>query len=694
MLFTRPLLARAAWKGPYFTAFPGIADAVKTHTPIRTSARACTILPNFIGLRFLVHNGKQYVPVHITPEMVGHKLGEFAPSRQPYRGRRAVQLSVHSTARLSPDASTLFAITGDNALLALDVDTGVSRWTRRYGQDVRDAQLLVCEDVLFSSTTSTVEAICPSTGKLLWVQRIAGAAKPLARPQMSCTTDPSPTLCWSDGSVIERFDAQTGSVLASATLPSDSVPLPCSADSRHDRLFAFASELKVVTELKTQDPAGLTATAKQGAAKIQAKVRDSALEAILKSPSGRTAYIRIAESNLYSIDLSTEAIGPRIQLPGAFDGLLEIGFQDAGIIIAHRIDGSSSIVQLTDDGIVKEVWGFRRGSVAGRFAATMDASSALHVATLSWSATLRLSTVEIVSLATDATASAPVVSGQTIPVDLSSARSSDLFQFAFRARKTHQLLPDFTFMISSAASGLQAWNGSRFSWRIGPEITEQGSQSSTGERMLWTHALAPGERLLQLAVQSSDTMLSPGRVGLDRAPIMKLRNANLLAAVVSDPSSKLSLHLLAAESGSEVGRIELPHTADTSAPVRIALVEDWVVCTYRSTSFDVPTHLLVSLFLVGSKNSDTVGLQVRTFASPNPLSIEGFTRTKLGIAARDCLITDSLGQLGVLPRRAINPSVMTSASATSKTSRLSVLEPLPTVRVIGRASNAGSTPIF
>ncbi|GAA5882524.1 hypothetical protein JCM1840_000646 [Sporobolomyces johnsonii] len=87
MLFTRPLFARAAWKGPYFTAFPGIAEAVKTNTPIRTSARACTILPNFIGMRFLVHNGKQYVPVHITPEMVGHKLGEFAPSRQPYRGR-------------------------------------------------------------------------------------------------------------------------------------------------------------------------------------------------------------------------------------------------------------------------------------------------------------------------------------------------------------------------------------------------------------------------------------------------------------------------------------------------------------------------------------------------------------------------------------------------------------------------------
>ncbi|GAA5858665.1 hypothetical protein JCM8547_001412 [Rhodosporidiobolus lusitaniae] len=87
MLPTPALLSRSAWKGPFFTAFPGIAEALKSNTPIRTSARSCTILPNFIGMRFLVHNGKQYVPVAVTPEMVGHKLGEFAPSRQPYRGK-------------------------------------------------------------------------------------------------------------------------------------------------------------------------------------------------------------------------------------------------------------------------------------------------------------------------------------------------------------------------------------------------------------------------------------------------------------------------------------------------------------------------------------------------------------------------------------------------------------------------------
>ncbi|KAM0751332.1 putative mitochondrial ribosomal protein S19 [Meredithblackwellia eburnea MCA 4105] len=86
MFGSRVLLARSAWKGPYFTSFPNIKEALRTNQPIRTSARSCTVLPNFIGMRFLVHNGKQYVPLSITAEMVGHKLGEFAPSRQPYRG--------------------------------------------------------------------------------------------------------------------------------------------------------------------------------------------------------------------------------------------------------------------------------------------------------------------------------------------------------------------------------------------------------------------------------------------------------------------------------------------------------------------------------------------------------------------------------------------------------------------------------
>jgi len=53
--------------------------------PIKTWARACTIIPEFVGHTFMVHNGKAHVKVFVTEEMVGHKLGEFAPTRT-FRG--------------------------------------------------------------------------------------------------------------------------------------------------------------------------------------------------------------------------------------------------------------------------------------------------------------------------------------------------------------------------------------------------------------------------------------------------------------------------------------------------------------------------------------------------------------------------------------------------------------------------------
>ena len=52
---------------------------------IKTWSRRSTIYPNFIGLTFGVHNGREHVPVYVTEDMVGHKLGEFAPTRT-YRG--------------------------------------------------------------------------------------------------------------------------------------------------------------------------------------------------------------------------------------------------------------------------------------------------------------------------------------------------------------------------------------------------------------------------------------------------------------------------------------------------------------------------------------------------------------------------------------------------------------------------------
>lgn len=49
--------------------------------PIKTWSRSSTIYPEFVGFTFSVHNGKKYVPVYCTPDMVGHKLGEFSPTR-------------------------------------------------------------------------------------------------------------------------------------------------------------------------------------------------------------------------------------------------------------------------------------------------------------------------------------------------------------------------------------------------------------------------------------------------------------------------------------------------------------------------------------------------------------------------------------------------------------------------------------
>ncbi|KAG8886268.1 mitochondrial ribosomal small subunit component [Tulasnella sp. 331] len=71
-------------KGPYFVAFPNLRESLATNSAVYTQARACTILPNFIGIKFMVHNGMQYLPVTITPEMVGHKLGEFSPTRKRF----------------------------------------------------------------------------------------------------------------------------------------------------------------------------------------------------------------------------------------------------------------------------------------------------------------------------------------------------------------------------------------------------------------------------------------------------------------------------------------------------------------------------------------------------------------------------------------------------------------------------------
>ena len=57
------------------------AEAAGSKEPIKTWARACTVIPEFIGYTFLIHDGRKHVKVLMTEDMVGHKFGEFAPSR-------------------------------------------------------------------------------------------------------------------------------------------------------------------------------------------------------------------------------------------------------------------------------------------------------------------------------------------------------------------------------------------------------------------------------------------------------------------------------------------------------------------------------------------------------------------------------------------------------------------------------------
>jgi len=82
-------MTRSAKKGPYvnerlYTKVMKL-KAQGSNMPIRTWARACTIVPEFIGTKFEVHNGKMFHQVFVTEDMVGHKLGEFSPSRT-FRG--------------------------------------------------------------------------------------------------------------------------------------------------------------------------------------------------------------------------------------------------------------------------------------------------------------------------------------------------------------------------------------------------------------------------------------------------------------------------------------------------------------------------------------------------------------------------------------------------------------------------------
>ena len=82
-------MARSVWKGPFVD--PSLIkkiekqkNATKEMKPIKTWSRKSTIIPEFVGSSFLIHNGKKFISITISEDMVGHKLGEFSPTRQFY----------------------------------------------------------------------------------------------------------------------------------------------------------------------------------------------------------------------------------------------------------------------------------------------------------------------------------------------------------------------------------------------------------------------------------------------------------------------------------------------------------------------------------------------------------------------------------------------------------------------------------
>ena len=107
-------MTRGVWKGPF--VHPSLLkkiDKLKDQTkkaPIKTWSRNSTIIPEFVGHSFLIHNGKSFIPITVSEEMVGHKLGEFSPTRKfsghtPADKKAAAEGSSPASAGSAPKAA-------------------------------------------------------------------------------------------------------------------------------------------------------------------------------------------------------------------------------------------------------------------------------------------------------------------------------------------------------------------------------------------------------------------------------------------------------------------------------------------------------------------------------------------------------------------------------------------------------------
>ena len=101
-------MSRSVWKGPFVD--PSLLKKVEklkaqtNPTPIKTWSRKSTIIPEFVGISFLIYNGKKFIPIKISEEMVGHKLGEFSPTRT-FSGHTPADKKAAETASTDTKAS-------------------------------------------------------------------------------------------------------------------------------------------------------------------------------------------------------------------------------------------------------------------------------------------------------------------------------------------------------------------------------------------------------------------------------------------------------------------------------------------------------------------------------------------------------------------------------------------------------------
>jgi small subunit ribosomal protein S19 len=101
-------MTRSVWKGPFVDGYllrkAEAARASGRHEMIKIWSRRSTILPQFVGLNFGVYNGQKHIPVLVNEEMVGHKFGEFAPTRMFY-GHSSDRKAKRASAPAAPGAA-------------------------------------------------------------------------------------------------------------------------------------------------------------------------------------------------------------------------------------------------------------------------------------------------------------------------------------------------------------------------------------------------------------------------------------------------------------------------------------------------------------------------------------------------------------------------------------------------------------